>query len=138
LGGWYNIFLPAQVDEFVAMRAAGREARMTIGPWTHASLGGWGTSDREALAWFDSHSGAAPKTRPGVRLFVMGSRRWVEVPDCSPLAQVQRWQLQPHGRLSTAAPVKSAADCFRFDPCDPTPGIGGPSLDFNAKEPGPP
>jgi putative CocE/NonD family hydrolase len=130
LGGWYDIFLPAQVDDFVAMRAAGREARMTIGPWTHASLGGLGTSIREALAWFDGQSGAAPRPRPGVRLFVMGSRRWVEVPDWPPPADVQRWHLQPDGGLSTAPPVKSARDRFRFDPCDPTPGIGGPSLDF--------
>ena len=45
---------------------------MTIGAWTHASPGGLGTSIREALAWFDSHTGAGPRARPGVRLFVMG------------------------------------------------------------------
>jgi putative CocE/NonD family hydrolase len=130
LGGWYDIFLPAQVDDFLAMRAAGRQARMTIGPWTHASLGGLGTSIREALAWFDSQGGATPMARPGVRLFVMGSRRWVELPDWPPPAERQRWHLHRNGVLSTAAPVVSAPDRFRFDPCDPTPGIGGPSLDF--------
>jgi putative CocE/NonD family hydrolase len=130
LGGWYDIFLPAQIDDFVAMRAHGREARMTIGPWTHASLPGLATSIREALQWFDSHGRAAPAGRPGVRMFVMGSRRWVEVPDWPPPAQVERWHLQPNGRLSTALPVDSGPDRFRFDPADPTPGIGGPSLDF--------
>jgi putative CocE/NonD family hydrolase len=130
LGGWYDIFLPAQVDDFVAMRAAGRAARMTIGPWTHASLRGIGTSIREALAWFDGERGVGPSPRPGVRLFVMGSRRWVEVPDWPPPADVQRWHLQPNGALSPGPPVESAPDRFRFDPSDPTPGIGGPSLDF--------
>ncbi len=130
LGGWYDIFLPAQIDDFLAMRANGREARMTIGPWTHASPGGMGTSIREALSWFDSHSGKGPIASPGVRLFVMGSRRWVEVPDWPPPGDVQRWHLQPAGVLSTASPVESAPDRFRFDPSDPTPGIGGPSLDF--------
>ncbi|HUJ67773.1 MAG TPA: CocE/NonD family hydrolase [Acidimicrobiales bacterium] len=130
LGGWYDIFLPAQVDDFVAMRAAGREARMTIGPWTHTSLGGMGTSLREALAWFESHDGASPSGIPGVRLFVMGSRRWVEVPDWPPPADVQRWHLHPNGGLTADPPVESTPDRFRFDPSDPTPGIGGPSLDF--------
>ncbi len=130
LAGWYDIFLPAQIDDFLAMRANGREARMTIGPWTHASPAGMGTSIREALQWFDSHRGPAPPGRPGVRLFVMGSRRWVEVPDWPPPAEVQRWHLQPNGGLSTALPVECGPDRFRFDPSDPTPGIGGPSLDF--------
>jgi putative CocE/NonD family hydrolase len=130
LGGWYDIFLPAQVDDFVAMRAAGREARMTIGPWTHVGPGGLATSVREALAWFDSHADATSRARSAVRLFVMGGRRWVEVPDWPPPADVQRWHLQPAGGLSTAPPVESTPDRFRFDPSDPTPGIGGPSLDF--------
>jgi putative CocE/NonD family hydrolase len=130
LAGWYDIFLPAQVNDFLAMRAHGREARMTIGPWTHTSPGGLGTSIREALAWFDSQRGTARAVPPGVRLFVMGSRRWVEVPDWPPPADVQRWHLHANGELSTAPPVKSAPDRFRFDPTDPTPGIGGPSLDF--------
>ena len=37
LAGWYDMFLPAQLDDFVALRAAGREVRLTIGPWTHTS-----------------------------------------------------------------------------------------------------
>ena len=131
LGGWYDIFLPAQVDDYLTVRAAGREARMTIGPWTHASLSGMATSIREALAWFDSHTDAAvPPRLPRVRLFIMGSRRWVEVPDWPPPATVERWHLQPGGRLDTAPPTDSSPDHFRFDPADPTPGIGGPSLDI--------
>jgi putative CocE/NonD family hydrolase len=131
LGGWYDIFLPAQIDDFVAARAAGREARMTIGPWTHAGLRWLPTSLRESLAWFDGHSasGATPDLAPGVRLFVMGSGRWVNVPDWPPPATVERWYLQPGGGLSPDPAPESAPDGFQFDPTDPTPGIGGPSLD---------
>jgi putative CocE/NonD family hydrolase len=132
LGGWYDIFLPAQVEDYIAVRAAGREARMTIGPWTHTSPNGMATSFRDALAWFDNHTdpGAALDSSPGVRLFVMGSRRWVEVTDWPPPAAVERWYLQPQGRLASALPADSPPDRFRFDPADPTPGIGGPSLDI--------
>jgi putative CocE/NonD family hydrolase len=126
LGGWYDIFLPAQVDDYIALRAAGREARLTIGPWTHASPAGMGTSLREALAWFDEKRRPAPT----VRLFVMGSRRWVEVPDWPPPATVERWHLQPGGRLDPASPAESTPDSFWFNPSNPTPGVGGASLDF--------
>jgi putative CocE/NonD family hydrolase len=133
LGGWYDIFLPAQIEDYTAVRAAGGDARMTIGPWTHASPAGMAASLREALTWFDRHSDAAPSavSAPNrVRLFVMGSRRWVDVPDWPPPATVERWHLQPGGRLSTDPPTESKPDGFRFDPADPTPGIGGPSLDL--------
>ena len=131
LGGWYDIFLPAQIDDFVAARSAGRDARMTIGPWTHTSLRWLPTSIRESLAWFDGHSesGATPDLAPGVRMFVMGSRRWVNVPDWPPPATIENWYLQPDGGLSPTPAADSTPDRFRFDPSDPTPGIGGPSLD---------
>lgn len=130
LGGWYDIFLAGQVEDYIAVRAAGREARMTIGPWTHTSPAGMAASIREALAWFDSHTdaGAAARPSPRVRLFIMGSRRWVEVPDWPPPSTVERWYLQPGGRLDPVLPTGSPPDRFRFDPADPTPGIGGPSL----------
>lgn len=135
LGGWYDIFLPQQVEDFVAVRAAGRQARMTIGPWTHASPGGMGASLRDSLAWFDAHLGAAaaspspPAATDAVRLFVIGERRWVNLPDWPPPATLQRWHLHGGGRLDPGSPPESDADRFRYDPDDPTPGIGGPSLD---------
>ena len=132
LAGWYDIFLPRQIEDFVAMRAAGREARITIGPWTHASPAGMGTSVREALRWFDAHGGATAPSRgakAGVRLFVMGGRRWVNVDDWPPPAEGQRWHLQPHGGLALGPPPESGPDRFRFDPSDPTPSVGGASLE---------
>jgi putative CocE/NonD family hydrolase len=131
LGGWYDIFLPAQIEDFVAARSAGRTVRMTIGPWTHAGLRWLPTSVRESLAWFDEHSagGATPDPAAAIRMFVMGSRRWVNVPDWPPPATTGHWYLRSQGGLAPSPAVDSAPDRFRFDPADPTPGIGGPSLD---------
>ena len=137
LGGWYDIFLPDQLADYVALRQAGRDARITIGPWTHASPGGLGASLRDALAWFDDHlparpGGPADNDRPRVRLFVMGSKRWVDLADWPPPATVQRWHLHSGGRLDPALPTPAGPDRFRYDPADPTPGIGGASLDGRA------
>ena len=144
VAGWYDIFLPAQIDDFLALRAAGREARLTIGPWTHGSPRGFGAGIRDALDWFDerfaadgpSHAlpanGASPpRALPTtVRLYVVGARRWVELPDWPPPATVTRWHLHAGGRLGPEDPTASGPDRFRYDPADPTPGIGGPSLDM--------
>ncbi|MGH9207520.1 MAG: CocE/NonD family hydrolase, partial [Acidimicrobiales bacterium] len=56
------------------------------------------------------------------------SRRWVELADWPPPTVPQAWYLHPEGRLSPHPPDDSSPDRYRYDPADPTPGIGGPSL----------
>jgi putative CocE/NonD family hydrolase len=137
VGGWYDIFLPAQVDDFVALRDMGRDAELTIGPWTHGSLPGLGESLRGGLRWFDVHLKGRADRRPRwpVNLYVMGRGRWVGLKEWPPPAVVQRWHLHGGGALDRVAPVASEPDRYRYDPADPTPGIGGASL--NAANAGP-
>jgi uncharacterized protein len=128
VGGWYDLFLPAQVADFVALRAAGRQSRLTIGPWTHGSPGGIGTAMRDALDFYDEQLKGRPSRRGPVRLFVMGSKRWEEFAEWPPPANQQQWHLGRNGTLSTDLPAEGPPDTYRYDPADPTPGIGGPSL----------
>lgn len=130
IAGWYDIFLRDQVRDFVALRAAGRDARIAIGPWTHAAMGGAGKSMRNTLAWMDTHVAGRPteESTARVELLIMGADRWVEFPDWPPPATEQRWNLQAGGGLSTDAPTASEPDPFRYDPADPTPSVGGASL----------
>ncbi|HLI01474.1 MAG TPA: CocE/NonD family hydrolase [Acidimicrobiales bacterium] len=130
LGGWYDIFLPAQIDDYLALRAAGREVELVIGPWAHTSTAGGLTSLRVALAWMDVHlrGRAERRERWPVRLWVQGRRRWVGLPAWPPPAVVQRWHLHAGGRLDRAAPGPGEPTRYRYDPADPTPAIGGPSL----------
>jgi putative CocE/NonD family hydrolase len=117
----------------------GRDARLTIGPWSHASPGGMAASIRDGLEWFDGHLREMPSRlrRHPVRLFVMGARRWIDLPAWPPEADNQTWHLQPGGRLSRVPPVDSGPDQYRYDPADPTPGVGGPSLDWGNAGPKP-
>ena len=64
VGGWYDLFLPAQVADYEALRGAGRPARLTIGPWTHASPGLFAETVRDGPKWFDEQLGTPPG--PGV------------------------------------------------------------------------
>ncbi len=133
VGGWYDIFLPWQIADFEAVRAAGGDARLTVGPWTHTSQGGMAATLRDALDWFATHLREGERPRPprrAVRLFVMGARRWVELDEWPPPADGQRWHLDGGGRLGPDAPSRVVPDRYRYDPAKPTPSRGGPSLDW--------
>jgi hypothetical protein len=128
VGGWYDLFLPSQIADFEALRAAGRQARLTVGPWTHASPAGLGGALRDSLEFFGEQLTTRAAGRDTVRLFVMGSKRWEEFSDWPPPAEGQTWYLGRGGTLGPEAPQDGPPDRYRYDPADPTPGIGGPSL----------
>ncbi|HVA74913.1 MAG TPA: CocE/NonD family hydrolase [Acidimicrobiales bacterium] len=131
LAGWHDPFLPGQLEDYRRLRDAGREVRLLIGPWTHASPRAGAAGLRDALDWFDQHLGERPSRRGSmVRFWVGGSRRWVDVDDWPPPHSVARWNFQPAGGLSPTPADAGAPDRFRFDPAHPAPGLGGPSLDM--------
>jgi putative CocE/NonD family hydrolase len=137
LGGWYDIFLPAQVDDYVALVGAGRRARLTIGPWTHASPGAAAAGIRDALEWFDGTlKGRRERLRElPVHLWVLGADRWVDLAGWPPPATTVRWHLHAGGRLAPVPAGPAPATRYRWDPADPTPSVGGPSLDASAAGP---
>ena len=65
IGGWYDIFLPGQLRDFSILQAAGRQARLTVGPWTHLSTDA--APIREAIEFGLAHAtGERPASRaPG-------------------------------------------------------------------------
>lgn len=134
VGGWYDIFLPEQLADYEALRRAGRSPHLTVGPWIHVSPGQLGIGLRESLAWFDAHlRGESSRLRRSpVRIFVMGSRRWLDLPDWPPPATATRWHLQPAGGLAQDAAPASPSDTYRYDPTNPTPAVGGIVLGIDA------
>jgi uncharacterized protein len=131
LGGWFDLFLTSQIDDFVRLRQAGREARLTVGPWTHSGLGAIAASIRDTLDWFDLNllDRRDPSGRDRVRLYVMGSDRWVGASEWPPPGNPQKWHLGAGGALSPRPDDASGPDRYRYDPADPAPGLGGPTLD---------
>jgi putative CocE/NonD family hydrolase len=130
VGGWYDIFLPSQIADYEALHAAGRTARLTVGPWTHASPGGLGMALRDALGFYDEQLKRTAARRGAVQLFVMGSKRWQEFAEWPPTADAQKWYLGRNGTLGTEVPAEpdDQSDRWRYDPADPTPAAGGPAL----------
>jgi uncharacterized protein len=137
VGGWYDIFLPSQVADYEALRDAGRSARLTIGPWTHASPGGMAAALRDGIEWFDEQLTDEPSRVPRapVRVFVMGAKEWREFSHWPPAADVQPWYLGRGGTLGPDRPTASPPDRYHYNPSDPTPSVGGPSLNFSSAGP---
>ena len=128
VAGWYDIFLPSQLRDYQALRAAGRDtARLTVGPWTHASGGGSRVAMREVLVFGLKYArGEQPPERAPVRLYVMGAEQWRDVDTWPPAGyQARRYHLQPDGGLAVEPAAESAPDRYRYDPADPTPAVGG-------------
>jgi putative CocE/NonD family hydrolase len=129
VGGWYDMFLPSQVADYEALHRGGRDVRLTIGPWHHTSPGLQGETIRDGIRWFDAQlSERAPSSLAPVRVFDLGSRTWQEFSQWPPAGETQRWYLGRWGTLATEPPPESAADHFHFNPHDPTPAVGGASL----------
>ncbi|AKU18272.1 CocE/NonD family hydrolase [Luteipulveratus mongoliensis] len=131
-GGWQDVLLPGQLDDYAVMRTAGRNPYLTIGPWLHVSTEMFGAALREALTWFPAHVNGEPaslRDQP-VRLFVQGAEEWRDYGEWPPPGgTAQNWHLQPGGGLASEPAASGAPTTFRYDPADPTPTVGGPLLD---------
>jgi uncharacterized protein len=153
VGGWFDLFLGGTLDNYQTLRRAAateharRNQALIVGPWLHGDQTGTAgelnfglfASAQAAqveqlqigfLRRFVSGDAAGEWDGPRVRLFVMGDNVWRDEDDW-PLARTQwtRWYLHPAGSLSAAAPQPgAAASHYRYDPADPVPTVGGPTL----------
>jgi len=162
---WHDIFLQGSIDNYVAMAALGRSARLVVGPWHHvepfsdpvgarcfglrghrrgAPSHAHGDMIDEQLTWFRRHLDpqaaklAAEVDEPPVRIFVMGRNVWRDE-QTWPLARAhaERWHLHGDGTLApTAPPTDAPASAFAYDPADPVPTLGGNTVMSPAFPPG--
>ncbi len=126
VGGWYDFFLRTLLDDYAALKAAGRRPYLTIGAWTHLDPRALLVGEQVALDWYDAHlKGDSSHLREQpVRLFVMGANEWRDLAEYPPPSTPTRFYLG--APLSRELPeVDSAFDRYRYDPSDPTPAVGG-------------
>ncbi|MFI6387096.1 CocE/NonD family hydrolase [Nonomuraea sp. NPDC050540] len=131
-GGWHDFFLPEMLADYAALLAAGRQVRLLVGPWGH----GRGLYTRQgltdALAVLDAAL-LGRQAPTGVRLFVTGAGRWIDLPAWPPAHEATPWFLHPGGGLSrTQHDGQSPPSHYRYDPADPTPTVGGTQVGLSA------
>jgi putative CocE/NonD family hydrolase len=135
--GWWDLFLPQQLRDYAAIRAAGVTARLTVGPWLHGDPGELKAILRQDIAWLDHHlgGGPAPQGAP-VRVFLQMAGTWLDFEEWPPPAAVATaYYLRASGGLSLdAEPGDAPPGTFVYNPADPTPSVGGPMLQRPGKQ----
>jgi putative CocE/NonD family hydrolase len=137
-----------------ARPSARATTKLVVGPWVHADLGG-GESHGDVqfgpragvdmlglhLRWFDQRLKGVESgfdAEPPIRIFVMGANVWRDEHEW-PLARANATSyylrgrgransLHGDGELSQTPPGDEPADRYDYDPADPVPTVGGPSL----------
>jgi hypothetical protein len=143
LTGWSDVCLDPTLDMYRRLHEAGRQVRLTVGPWNHTS----GFNDDmpvilgDALNWLRAHLDGDHSGLTGqpVRVHVGetgGRGRWRELAAWPPPgARARPWHLHPGGALAAEPPGQPVASSFRYDPAAPTPSVGGPSMDARSAGP---
>jgi uncharacterized protein len=154
MAGWYDPFLPRQLDDFVQIHRSNASqvtghSRLVIGPWTHAGEVVFPDGKRAenfrrqslvvSLPWFDQNlqpSETRDEDQSPVRIFVMGKNEWRSEKEW-PLsrAHATAFYLGSGGQAKSAAgdgrldPAQSTgdepADSYIYDPQHPVPTAGG-------------
>jgi putative CocE/NonD family hydrolase len=135
--GWWDLFLPGQLHDFAAIRAAGVPARITIGPWLHGEPAELKEATRQDIAWLDHHLRGAPApSGAAVRAFLQEEGTWLEFAEWPPPGVDNTpYYLRADGGLSLdPEPGEAQAGTFVYDPRDPTPSVGGPLLQPPGKQ----
>ena len=128
LGGWYDVFVSGTLRAFAARRHP--HDRLIVGPWGHdhalghivgeRDLGVQGAAESIGLAdrildFYDHALRGEPSALAPVTAYVLGARRWVELPAWPP----------PQAR-TRECPLGTGG--FAVDPEDLPPALGGRAL----------
>jgi hypothetical protein len=135
--GWYDLFLPAQLDDFRDLQRAGRSTRITIGPWAHADPGNIKTMLTDTANFLVAHLGGntSELNRAPVRVYLQHADRWLDFPAWPPEeATPTPIHLHDGRTLDWSSPATGQSDEFDYDPADPTPSTGGPLLNGPTKQ----
>ena len=94
--GWYDLFLPAQLDDFRDLQRAGRSTRITIGPWAHADPGNIKAMLADTATFLSAHlrgkdslvahlgGNTSELNRAPVRVYLQHADRWLDFPTWPP------------------------------------------------------
>ncbi|MDG9702527.1 CocE/NonD family hydrolase [Streptomyces sp. DH37] len=160
VGGWFDVFLGSTLEVYRrllhrAKDTGGPMPHLLVGPWSHDDmsgriadvdfgpgasaddLGGSGDLTAQHARWFDATLRAGTADTPPVRVFLMGSNRWIELDEFPPRdTRTLELYLGARGVLA-AEPAGSGERRLTSDPASPVPTCGGAVLLFAPFEAGP-
>ena len=136
VSGWYDLFVRAQLQDFVTLQEAGRAPRITIGPWSHGEPASLRVMIQDQLGFLRAHL-AGDRTqlqRSPVRIYLQQASTWLDFEQWPPASTATPSHLRPVGGLGEAFDGEARPTPFTYDPADPTPAVGGPLLSGDSKQ----
>ncbi|KPM44452.1 hypothetical protein AK830_g2115 [Neonectria ditissima] len=132
INGWPDIFLEQTMEQYEKLAARGCQVKLIIGPWTHLQVQN-STTTRPILEWLEKHLSGRTDVQTGsaVQVYVMGKSpaQWLDLPRWPPTTTPLDFYLDKNGALRGQPPLTDTEpSCFRFDPRDPIPTLGGPLM----------
>lgn len=149
IGGWYDHATEWVIRYFDGIRTqspsgVAEQHKLMMGPWAHNTVGKLSqgelefpaaqhVSEQYAQAFFDYHLLQAYNgwpNNPVIKYFQMGDMTWHETETWPPSGfSDETFFLHGNGSLSPSDPsVDDSCSTFSYDPRDPSPTIGGPTL----------
>lgn len=138
ISGWQDIFTIRTLDQFQQLSQRGCDVGLTVGPWNHMEAPGGEGVVKESFDWLEHYLAkkttvTKPVRQAPVRINVTGVDEWRWLPSWPPSTRPLELHLDTKSgqnslKLSEKTPTKTDQASFTFDPHDPTPSIGGPSL----------
>jgi uncharacterized protein len=129
--GWFDLFLESSIDQYERLAARRTDARLTVGPWTHATFT---RATRlllaEAADFLHAAHGDIPAlTMSPVRLLEARSGAERRLEAWPPPHDAEDHLLSGSGLHRDVADHHGARTSFMYDPNSPTPQVGGALLD---------
>ncbi len=138
MGGWYDLFIDGQLNDYEMQRDAGLNPYLTVGPYHHLDRQNQVDVLGPSLRWFDYQmKGIDRRRKLPVRLFVMGANEWRDYASFPPQSEPTLFYLQGNGFIGGALqqnpPLpQQKPSTYRYDPYHPTPNVGGALLSLQA------
>ncbi len=152
VGGWYDIFLQGNIDNFVDLQARGGphargNQKLMMGAFGHGVLSGDLKYPSEAgnlnggdpIRWFDHWMKGVDNgimKEPAVRYYMMGDtfdkgapgNQWRTADAWPPTSTATSYYLSASHTLTQSKPAGHEKQTYVYDPKDPIPSIGGNNL----------
>ncbi|HPI72838.1 MAG TPA: CocE/NonD family hydrolase [bacterium] len=147
IAGWYDIFLEAQIKDFVALgKRRHPNSRLIIGPFAHGQIAiptDYGDAGKMGRLYDLARSFLAQTIKDPVEApvyadslmnkpfayFIIHANKWVLSKQWPPeQSKPVRYYLGPSSTLSTNKPTKAEKATYVYDPQNPYPSLGGTFL----------
>jgi predicted acyl esterase len=153
IAGWYDHNIDLMIPFFDALQALSPETvrdkhKMLIGPWVHGGHGfanpgsamqgqlsypnAANVNHQETWKFFDYHLKGVETgiyNQPAVQYYKMGENTWHQVNEWPVNTTSQYFYLHENGQLNSQIPTTTNGSLsYDYNPEDPSPTIGGPTL----------